>query len=472
MSERKKIYKKHDSFEYGKIMPSALDMEKAVLGSVIIEYKHCYKYVEHFIKKKMFYKEEHRLIWEAITNLSNKKEPVELLLLVNKLKQMGKLEEVGGAYYVALLTNRIASTANINYWARIIYQKWLQREVIRISNELSNRAYNDTDDIFDILDDAEKAFKNLDVTEKENVVIDIKNATKRTFNDIIYFNDMDNDNKNYYPIQSKKFDDILAVAPGLSLWAGAGNIGKSIFNSFVMSQLLKFNKEVSIQWFCIDHEDEDRIIKRWISQITGFSDSELSGKKGRLTQNNIEIILMLRNTFDNYDIEFINKPTYINDIHKRFIKFCEKRPDRFNILIIDNIMRLKDNRDAFNQLSIDDNIANTLADIRDDTKQYNSHILALHHFTKESISNLNLKQAFRPSIGHIRGSSRYENIMEQVILLNRPGNYGMLLNDMKEQEDILKNMFITEIAKNSYGETGIIRWWCNMNTCTFKEIEI
>jgi len=139
----------------GKLPPQALDLEEAVLGALMLE-KDALSAVIDILSPDVFYTESHQKIFLAIRTLFEKSSPVDILTVVAQLRQQGDLEIIGGAYYITELTNRVASAANIEYHARIISQKYIQRELIKISTEIINNAYEDTSDVFELLDSAEK----------------------------------------------------------------------------------------------------------------------------------------------------------------------------------------------------------------------------------------------------------------------------------------------------------------------------
>ncbi|PKP29691.1 MAG: replicative DNA helicase, partial [Bacteroidetes bacterium HGW-Bacteroidetes-17] len=143
------------SWEHGKVPPQAIDLEEAVLGAIMLE-KDALTQVIDILKPEVFYKEAHNIIFSAISRLFGKSEPVDILTVTNELKNTGELEIVGGPYYITQLTNRIASAANVEYHSRIISQKFIQRELIRISSEIIKDAFEDTTDVFDLLDRAEQ----------------------------------------------------------------------------------------------------------------------------------------------------------------------------------------------------------------------------------------------------------------------------------------------------------------------------
>jgi replicative DNA helicase len=140
--------------EYGKLPPQATDLEEAVLGALMLD-KEALTDVIDILKKESFYKEDHQAIYEAILDLFQKSEPIDILTVTQELKKKGTLETVGGPFYIAQLTNRVASSANVEFHARIISQKHIQRELIKISSETIKNAYDETIDVFDLLDQAE-----------------------------------------------------------------------------------------------------------------------------------------------------------------------------------------------------------------------------------------------------------------------------------------------------------------------------
>ena len=139
----------------GKLPPQAIDLEEAVLGALMLE-KDALSSVIDILKADVFYKDSHQKIFAAIRTLFEKSSPVDILTVTAQLRQLGELEMIGGAYYITELTNRVASAANIEYHSRIIIQKFIQRELIRISTEVIQSAYEDTSDVLDLLDKAEK----------------------------------------------------------------------------------------------------------------------------------------------------------------------------------------------------------------------------------------------------------------------------------------------------------------------------
>src|SRR5919112_1509590 len=139
---------------YGKVPPQAKDLEEAVLGAMLLE-KGAFDAVIEILKAECFYVDAHQRIFRAMTSLANKSQPIDMLTVVEELRFKEELDIVGGPYYVTKLTNAVVSSANIDAHARIILQKFIQRELIRISGEIIGDAYEDSTDVFDLLDQAE-----------------------------------------------------------------------------------------------------------------------------------------------------------------------------------------------------------------------------------------------------------------------------------------------------------------------------
>ncbi|MBT9190279.1 MULTISPECIES: replicative DNA helicase [Zobellia] len=150
------------NLERGKIPPQSVDLEEVVLGAMMIDKKGVDEVID-ILHPDVFYKDAHRFIYEAIFKLFESSEPVDLLTVSSQLKRDGRLDAVGGDFYLIKLTQKVASSAHIEFHARIILQKYIQRSLIKISNEIIEEAYDESTDVFDLLDSAES--KLYDVTQ-------------------------------------------------------------------------------------------------------------------------------------------------------------------------------------------------------------------------------------------------------------------------------------------------------------------
>lgn len=142
------------NLEKGKLPPQALDLEEAVLGAMMIDKKGVDEVID-ILQPDAFYKEAHKHIFEAIFQLFTDSQPIDLLTVSAQLKKSAKLDLAGGDFYLIQLTQKISSSAHIEFHSRIILQKYIQRSLIKISSEIIEESYDETTDVFDLLDKAE-----------------------------------------------------------------------------------------------------------------------------------------------------------------------------------------------------------------------------------------------------------------------------------------------------------------------------
>jgi len=141
-------------------MPQVLDLERSVIGAILID-KNAIDVVVPILTPNSFYGDTHGLIYSAIIKLHNNSEPIDLLTVTMQLRKDGILEQVGGAFYVTQLTSQINSGANVEFHARIVQEKYLQRQIIHLCNNTIRKAYEDTSDVFEILTELESSLFGL-----------------------------------------------------------------------------------------------------------------------------------------------------------------------------------------------------------------------------------------------------------------------------------------------------------------------
>src|SRR5471030_2019780 len=168
---------------YGKVPPQARELEEAVLGAIMLE-KTAFDTVIEILKPECFYVESHQRIYQSMQSLAQKSQPIDMLTVVEELRIREELEMTGGPYYITRLTNSVVSAANIDAHARIVLQKFIQRELIRISGEIIGDAYEDSTDVFDLLDDSETKMFNITNNYLKKNFEDIGNILAKTINRI------------------------------------------------------------------------------------------------------------------------------------------------------------------------------------------------------------------------------------------------------------------------------------------------
>jgi replicative DNA helicase len=179
-----------DLLQHSKLPPQATEIEEAVLGAMMLE-TNALTAVIDILKPDTFYKDAHQKIFTAMLDLFGKSEPIDILTVTNELKKNGNLDVIGGPFYISQLVNRVASSANIEYHARIIMQKYIQRELIRISSEITKDAYEDTTDVLELLDNAEKNLFSIGEDNIRRKWEDMRTLVKEAINSIEFASKME-----------------------------------------------------------------------------------------------------------------------------------------------------------------------------------------------------------------------------------------------------------------------------------------
>ena len=159
----------------GKIPPQALELEEAVLGALMLE-KNAAERVMDLLHPNCFYSDKHKVVFEAIKKLFADGEPIDLLTVKNQLAKNGTLEMAGGSVSIARLTNKVASAANLEFHSHLLIEKFIQRSLIQVSTEIGKEAYEETNDAFQLLDNAEKrlyAIKDESLKKNFNSIDDL-----------------------------------------------------------------------------------------------------------------------------------------------------------------------------------------------------------------------------------------------------------------------------------------------------------
>ena len=271
------------NLEKGKLPPQALELEEAVLGAMMIDKKGVDEVID-ILQPEAFYKDAHKYIFEAIFQLFTDSQPVDLLTVSAQLRKSGKLEIAGGDYYLIQLTQKISSSAHIEFHSRIILQKFIQRSLIKISSEIIEDSYDESTDVFDLLDKAES--KLYDITQGN-----IKRSSETAQSLVIQAK------KRIEEIAGKEglsgvatgFDSLDKVTSGwqpsdLIIIAARPGMGKTAFVlSMARNVAIEYGQPVAL--FSLEMSSV-QLITRLISSETGLSSEKL--RTGKLEKHEWE----------------------------------------------------------------------------------------------------------------------------------------------------------------------------------------
>lgn len=271
------------SLEKGKIPPQALDLEEVVLGAMMIDKKGVDEVID-ILSPEAFYKEAHQYIFEAIFKLFENSEPIDLLTVSSQLKKDQKLDQVGGDFYLISLTQKVSSSAHIEFHARIILQKFIQRSLIKISSEIIEDAYDETKDVFDLLDNAESKLYEVtqgNIKKSSESAQELVIQAKKKIEEI--------SNKEGLSGIPSGFDKLDKLTSGwqesdLIIVAARPGMGKTAL-TLTMARNIAVNQGIPVAFFSLEMASV-QLITRLISSETGLSSEKL--RTGRLEKHEWE----------------------------------------------------------------------------------------------------------------------------------------------------------------------------------------
>ena len=289
------------ALEKGKIPPQAVDLEEVVLGAMMVDKKGVDEVID-ILNPDVFYKEAHQLIFESIVNLFQSSQPVDLLTVSSELKKSKTLERAGGEFYLIQLTQKVSSSAHIEFHARIILQKYIQRSLIKISSEIIEDAYDEGTDVFDLLDNAES--KLYEVTQgnlkrssetAQNLVIQAKKRIEEIAN---------REGLSGIPSGFSRVDKLTSgwQPSDLIIIAARPGMGKTAL-TLSMARNIAVEYEIPVAFFSLEMSSV-QLITRLISSETGLSSEKL--RTGKLEKHEWEQL--------NVKVKSLEKaPLYIDD---------------------------------------------------------------------------------------------------------------------------------------------------------------
>ncbi len=443
--------------QYGKLPPQAVEVEEAVLGALMLE-RDAYVTVADIIDTSSFYKEEHQKIFEAIKELSANEKPVDLLMVTQELKDRNNLDEIGGPGYITQLTRRVASAAHIEFHARIIAQKHIQRELIRVSSEIQAKSYDDTMDVDDLIDFSESSLfqvaeRNI---KKETVpikpvlheaIIQIEKARKQK------------DGLSGVPSGFTALDRITSgwQKTDLIIVAARPSMGKTAF-VLSMARNMAVDHKKAVAVFSLEMSSI-QLVNRLISSETELGSEKI--KTGRL---------------ENYEWEHLNRkisnlekaPIFIDDTPAlsifEFRAKCRrlKMQHKINIVIVDYLQLMTAGTDS--RGSREQEVSTISRSLKAIAKELDIPIIALSQLNRSVES----REGKRPQLSDLRESGAIEQDADIVTFIHRPEYYGI---DEDDSGNSLRGVAEIIIAKHRNGATGDVHLSFKKELAKFSDIE-
>lgn len=261
------------SLERGKIPPQDVNLERVVLGAMLIDKKGVDDVID-VLNADVFYSKQHQLIYQAITKLFQQSHPIDLMTVIEQLRRDGNLETVGGEFYLIQLTQQVSSSANIEFHARIIMQKFIQRKLIQISSEVIEEAYDETKDVFDLLDSAESKLYEV---AQGNLKRSSESAGDLVLKALKKIEELSQKTDGFSGIPSgfTKLDQLTSgwQASDLIIVAARPGMGKTAL-TLSMARNIAVGQGIPVAFFSLEMSSV-QLITRLISSETGLSSEKL-----------------------------------------------------------------------------------------------------------------------------------------------------------------------------------------------------
>ena len=401
------------SLQKGKLPPQAVDLEEVVLGAMMIDKKGVDEVID-ILQPEAFYKESHQLIFSSIISLFEKQEPIDIKTVSFQLKKDGNLNIVGGDYYLIELSQKVSSSAHIEFHSRIILQKFIQRKLISISNEIIEDSYDETSDVFDLLDKAESRIYDIsqrNLKKNTQSAEDLVLAAKKKIEEISKkeglsgiasgFGEIDRLTSGWQP------SDLIIVAarPGM---------GKTAF-TLSMARNISVENNMPVAFFSLEMS-AIQLITRLISSETGLNSEKL--RTGKLEKFEWELLNVKVTNLE-------NAPLYIDDTPSLSIFELRAKARRLSsqfgikLIVVDylQLMTLGSSQKSGNR---EQEISTISRNLKALAKELDIPIIALSQLSRAVELRGGTK---RPILSDLRESGAIEQDADIVSFLYRPEYY-------------------------------------------------
>lgn len=445
---------------YGKLPPQAKDLEEAVLGAVMLD-KSAFDTVVEILKPECFYVDAHQRIYRAFQTLAQKSLPIDILTVVEELKIKEELEMVGGPYYVTKLTNAVVSVANIEAHSRIVLQKFVQRELIRISGEIISEAYEESTDVFDLMDDAEDKIFQITNNFLKTDYKEMSSALAQAINRID-------------ELRTKK-EEISGVPSGfasmdrvtygwqptdLIILAARPSVGKTAFAlNLARNAALHPTKPTAVGFFSLEMS-ASQLVQRILSAESEIMMEKIS--RGKLEEYEYQQL-------NTKGIKRLEKaPIYIDDTAAlNIFEFRAKarrlvNKHKVGLILIDYLQLMSGSNDNKGG-NREQEISTISRNLKALAKELNVPIIALSQLSRAVETR---KESKMPQLSDLRESGAIEQDADMVMFIYRPEYYEVMNNENGEST---KGETHIRIAKHRNGSLETIKLRALLHIQKFEE---
>ena len=426
------------------VQPQAIAIEEAVLGALLLE-KNALINVVDILRAEMFYKQEHQRVYEAVVSLFNKTQPVDVLTVANELKTMAALDFVGGVAYLTRLVSRVSAASNVEYHVRILQEKFIKRSLIENSLQTARDSFDDTKDVFEVLDKAEQALYEISETNFKKSYSNMNEILKEALEQLNNRKDLDG-GLTGVPSGFNKLDELTSgwQPSDLVILAARPAMGKTAFViSCARNAAVHFKKGVAI--FSLEMSAV-QLVNRIISAEAEIESEKL--KKGQLKEHEW-------NQLHTRIAALADAPLFIDDTPALSVLELRAKCRRLKaqhdiqIIIIDYLQLMtgetKQNGNREQEIAY---ISRSLKNL---AKELQVPVIALSQLSRDVEKRTSGK---KPQLSDLRESGSLEQDADMVLFLYRPEYYGILTD---EEGNNLEGVGEIIVAKHRSGALDTVR---------------
>ncbi len=431
--------------EYGHLQPQAIEFEEAVLGALMIE-RDAYSLVSEILRPESFYERRHQLIYAAIVDLAVQQKPVDILTVTEQLRVRGDLEEVGGPFYITQLSGKVASSAHIEYHARIIAQKFLARELITFTSNIQQMAFDETQDVDDLMQEAEGKLFQISQQNMKKDYTQINPVIQEAY-DMLQKAAARTDGLSGL---SSGFHQLDKMTSGwqnsdLIIIAARPAMGKTAF-VLSMAKNMAVNFKIPVALFSLEMSNV-QLVNRLIVNVCEIPGEKI--KSGQLAPYEWGQL--------DYKIkELYDAPLYVDDTPSLSVFELRTKARRLvrehgvQIIIIDYLQLMNASGMAFG--SRQEEVSTISRSLKGLAKELNIPIIALSQLNR-GVENREGVDGKRPQLSDLRESGAIEQDADMVCFIHRPEYYKIYAD---EKGNDLHGMAEIIIAKHRNGAVGDI----------------
>ncbi len=444
----------------GKLPPQALEFEEAVLGALMLS-REAYPMVAEILKDNAFYKVAHQRIYQAIQDLASQEHPVDKLTVIERLKANGHLEEVGGPLYIANLTQNVASTAHLRYHAQVLAQKALARELIQMAANVAEKAYDEAEDVEDLMQEAEAAIFQISQHSQKKDVVQVKSVVEEAI-DRIRKASQNEGNMSGTPSGFDALDEITSgwQKSDLIIIAARPAMGKT---AFVLSMLknMAMDKKCPVAMFSLEMSNV-QLVNRILMNVCEIEGDKI--RNGKLSDMEWS---KLNQCLD----PIMQSPIYIDDTPSLSVFELRSkarklvREHKVQCIIIDYLQLMNATGMTFG--SREQEISIISRNLKALAKELDIPIIALSQLNRNVEGRTGI-DGKRPQLSDLRESGAIEQDADMVCFIHRPEYYFRKGGDDQDISMIGKAEII--VAKHRNGAVDTVKLQFDKEYARFSNI--